>query len=82
MSARFEIVRTDGGQPWHARYIASNGRIVWSTEQYVEKRHAKNAIAVVAQAFSLTRVHFTYRRDVPHIQAQGVSAEVREVDER
>jgi uncharacterized protein YegP (UPF0339 family) len=44
MVARFEIVRTDAPQPWHARFIAANGRKVWTTENYASKTTALNAI--------------------------------------
>jgi uncharacterized protein YegP (UPF0339 family) len=42
---RYEIVRTDAG--WHARFRASNGRIVWTTEVYTRRRDARNAIALL-----------------------------------
>lgn len=47
MSARFEIVRTDAAQPWHARFVAANGRIVWTTENYTRKGTADAAIAAL-----------------------------------
>lgn len=49
--SHFEIVRTDAEQPWHARFVASNGRIVWTTEQYTRRRGAENAI----RALEMTR---------------------------
>lgn len=51
MSARFEVVHSDAEQPWHARYVASNGRIVWTTENYTRKRGAVNAIAAFVDSF-------------------------------
>ena len=41
---RFEIVRTDADQPWHARFRAANGRIVWVTENYRRRDSAAAAI--------------------------------------
>lgn len=52
MTARFEVVRTDAVQPWHARFRAANGRIVWTTEQYARRAGALTAIASIAGAFS------------------------------
>lgn len=79
MSARFEIVRSDAPEPWHARFIAANGRIVWTTEQYSRSSGARNAIASIADVF---RARFalaaTQLRDewgIPVI-------EIRDVDER
>lgn len=51
MSARFEIVRTDVPQPWHARFVAANGRIVWTTEQYSRSSGARNAIGSFIDVF-------------------------------
>lgn len=45
MSARFEVVRTDAGH--HARYVASNGRIVWTTEVYTRRSPAYQAILAI-----------------------------------
>lgn len=42
--ARFEIVRTHADQPWHVRYRDDNNEIVWSTENYLNRTSAKNAI--------------------------------------
>lgn len=52
MSARFEIVRTDAPQPWHARFRAANGRIVWTTENYARRGRAVDAIATLANWFA------------------------------
>jgi uncharacterized protein YegP (UPF0339 family) len=52
VSARFEVVRTDVEQPWHARFTAGNGEEVWrSSENYTTKGHARSAILVLAMAF-------------------------------
>lgn len=50
MTARFEIVHTDHKQPWHARWVADNGEIVWWTETYVDKRDAEASILMIAGA--------------------------------
>lgn len=50
--ARFEIVRTDAEQPWHARFRAANGRIAWTTENYARKSTARFAIDTIARTFS------------------------------
>ena len=42
---RFEVVRTTTTpQPWHARFVAANGRITWVTETYSRRRGALNAV--------------------------------------
>lgn len=64
MSARFEIVRTDAEQPWHARFRAENGRVVWSTENYARRKTAINAVCVIAREFSWGGVA-TWRTDGP-----------------
>ena len=43
MSARFEIVRTDAEQSWHARMIVG-GRITWDTENHTRQVGAERAI--------------------------------------
>lgn len=48
-SARFEIVRTDAPQPWHARLLF-NGRITWRTENYVRMVGAERAILSLLRA--------------------------------
>lgn len=71
---RFEVVRTDAAQPWHARFVAANGRIVWTTEQYARRAGAIGAIEALANATVLDRVvAFGFA---------GVVTEVRDVDER
>jgi uncharacterized protein YegP (UPF0339 family) len=54
MTARFEVVRSDAPQPWHARFRAANGRIVWATETYAKRDSAINAITALARLFSPT----------------------------
>jgi uncharacterized protein YegP (UPF0339 family) len=54
MTARFEVVRTDAAQPWHARFRAANRRIVWTTEQYTQRIAAIHAIGRLARTFSPT----------------------------
>jgi uncharacterized protein YegP (UPF0339 family) len=70
MSARFEVVRTDAEQPWHARFIAANGRIVWTTENYGRRRDAVAAVMLIGDAPS-----YSNGRDADLI-------ELRDVDER
>lgn len=41
--SRFEVVRTDAEQPWHARLMVNNKR-VWWTENYARKVGAERAI--------------------------------------
>lgn len=48
MTAHFEIVQTDHTQPWHARWVANNGEIVWTTETYARKTDAQTAIFMLA----------------------------------
>lgn len=49
MSARFEVVRTNGDQPWHARLVV-NGRITWHTEQFARMVGAERAILSLLRA--------------------------------
>lgn len=84
MSARFEIVRTDDGH--HARFIAANGRIVWTTEVYKRRRAAVNALDCIVDPFLGAWVdpytlQVTYRRDSWN-KTDAVLIEVRAVDER
>ena len=75
---RFEIVRTDAAQPWHARYRAANGRIVWTTETYARRSGAVNALRslVLPLDSRVTAVGVRTIYDaVPPV-------EVRDVDER
>lgn len=45
---RFEVVRSNHG--WHARFRASNGRVVWWTETYTRRRAALAAVALIDTA--------------------------------
>jgi uncharacterized protein YegP (UPF0339 family) len=73
-SARFEIVRTDAAQSWHARFRAANGRIVWTTENYARRRGADDAID--ALVYPANR----YEGDAAYFNGRRI--EVRDVDER
>lgn len=78
-AARFEIVRTDAPQPWHARFRAANGRIVWTTENYSRRGRAVAAVELICGA-TITTSPFA---DHPEINWVGIEpAEVRDVDER
>lgn len=73
MSAvRFEIVRTDAEQPWHARFVAANGRVVWTTESYTRRKSALNAICVLVDGFGRGWVGEDY--------VEGADGEWRYVD--
>jgi uncharacterized protein YegP (UPF0339 family) len=75
---RFEIVRTSAG--WHARFCASNSRIVMSSEVYTRRRGALRAVELVAG----TSITQTFGGDL-EVDWQGQDLwriEVREVDER
>ena len=50
---RFEVVRTDGEQPWHAR-LCTNGRIAWHTENYTRRIGAERAIYSLVAALGGT----------------------------
>lgn len=63
---RWEIVRTDAG--FHARFRASNGRVIVSSEVYGRRTAAAHAIKVVAREFGVPWVRLT--------------TEVRDIDER
>ena len=75
---RFEIVRTDAAQPWHARYRAANGRIVWTTETYARRDGAVNALWSLVLPLD-SRVTAVGVRSI-HYAVPPV--EVRDVDER
>lgn len=62
--ARFEIVRTDAEQSWHARIIASNGEPLWVTENYADRRGAENAIRVLGEEVTYGAFDAANIRDV------------------
>lgn len=89
-SARFEIVRTDAPQPWHARFRSANGRVVWTTENYTRRTAALAAIESMALEFGY-RVETTQelsgsqrRLDLAHAihPSAGWGIKVRDIDER
>jgi uncharacterized protein YegP (UPF0339 family) len=75
---RFEIVHTDAGH--HARFRASNGRIVWTTEVYRRRGKAVRAVELIC-GVNVYRSPFS---DHPEIEWGGSEwmTEVRDVDER
>ena len=84
---RFEIVRTDAG--WHARFIAANGRVVWTTEVYRHRGGAIKAInvlgGIVGAPQHVRKFHEAGVRDVGYgveIEWHADLLEVRDIDER
>lgn len=75
---RFEIVRTKAGH--HARFVASNGKLMWVTEPYLRRRAAVTAIERICAAPVLTSPF----ADHPEVMWAGSvqPTEVRDVDER
>ena len=65
---RWEIVRTADG--WHARFRASNGAVIVSSEPYTRRRDAVRAVAIVGDSPS-----YSNGKDADLV-------EVRDVDER
>lgn len=51
MSARMEVVRTDSS--WHARFV-TNGRTIWTTENYTRMVGAEGAVLSFARAGTTT----------------------------
>ena len=79
MSARFEIVRTNAGH--HARFIAANGRTVWTTEVYTRRRAAVAAVELIAGA-QVTTSRFADHPEISWAGNEGRgTTEVRDVDE-
>lgn len=76
--ARFEAVWTLAG--WHSRFVAANGRIVWTTEPYQRQRAAFRAI----EMFTGNPVTWTRFGDTHESFHEGTAEllEVRIVDER
>ena len=73
---RFEVVHSDAG--FHARFRASNGRIVWFTESYKRRRNAFMAVTSIAKPYF--RPHHLWEHAAWHV-TEGL-LEVRDVDER
>ena len=94
MSARFEIVRTDAEQPWHARFRAANGRVVWTTENYARRRGALRAVESMVAPFTGSWVDRWWDFDLGRIvdaviyrsnhweKTNARRLEIRDVDER
>lgn len=90
--SRFEIVRSDAEQPWHARFIADNGRTVWTTENYNRRRNALNAIRAMVDPFlgcwldtdvdDGRTVDAVVHRVDPWNKRDATLIEIRDVDER
>lgn len=65
MSARFEVVRSDAAQPWHAR-LRVNGEITWTTEQHTRKISAERAVrSLVAHVHGVKVSRVTLVANVP-----------------
>lgn len=84
--ARFEVVRTDADQSWHARFRAANGRIVWHTENYTRRGRAVAAINSLVEPFLGCWIdphsgQVAHRIDTWN-KTDAVLIEVRDVDER
>ena len=76
---RFELVHSDAGH--FARFVGANGRKVWQTEVYTQRRNALNAIALVAGHAPQDHGYGLEVR-VSHLVDDDGLLEVREVDER
>lgn len=74
----FQIVRTAAG--FHSRFVASNGKIMFTTEPYLRRRAAVAAIERICAAPVLTSPF----ADHPEVMWAGSvqPTEVRDVDER
>jgi uncharacterized protein YegP (UPF0339 family) len=73
-AARFEIVRTLATQPYHVRFRAANGKVVWSTENY---RRRPDAVRAIETLLDQGVVDGTIHRGPLRL-----TTEVRDVDER
>jgi uncharacterized protein YegP (UPF0339 family) len=78
--ARFEIVRTDAEQPWHGRFVAGNGRIVWTTETYTRRGRVMDAIALLTAGPHSHREYGDI--DWLYVLMNEGCHEIRDVDER
>lgn len=72
---RYEIVHTGPAQ-FHARFVASNGETVMSSESYTRRRAAREAVETV----SGETIH--YANGIGYVDHGTRSIEVRYVDER
>lgn len=79
---RYELVQTDADQPWHARFIASNGEPIWSTETYATHQDALHTIELITGAPVLTRLGLREVAAVYTLAPATGLLEVRLVDER
>jgi len=80
--SHFEIVRTDDGH--HARFVATNGQTVWTTESYTRKAAALHAVASLVDPFIGHWVEpgrVAHRKDSWN-KVDGTTVEIRYVDER
>ena len=73
---RFEVVQTASG--FHARFRASNGAIIASSEVYATRRAARRAVSLIAWSMGATILRDTILPAAP----MSPPLEVREVDER
>jgi uncharacterized protein YegP (UPF0339 family) len=84
-AARFEIVRSDAAQPWHARRIV-NGRRTWVTENYARKVGAERAIRSLIDDISgglwVRRKDGSYDLYHQGVETPSRHIEVVDVDER
>ena len=71
---RFEVVRGDSG--YWARFIAANGKTVWTTETYRRRRTAEDAVYLLSKPAVGTRWESAVR-----VERRG-AVEVRHIDER
>lgn len=76
---RFEIVRTTAGR--HARFRASNGQIVWTTEVYARRQAAVRAIELITGS-TITTSRYADHPEVSWAGNPQRPTEVRDVDER
>lgn len=79
--ARFELVQTDADQPWHTRFIASNGEPIWTTENYASHQDAIHAIELITGSPVRDRLGLREVAVVYTLAPEGL-LEVRLVDER
>jgi uncharacterized protein YegP (UPF0339 family) len=82
---RFEVVRTDAQQPWHARLRSANGRITWTTENYWNEQSAHRAVGRMVRMFGGFvdgDAAYTYVGDDGSFSSRVHRADIRIVDER